>query len=203
MPVPREIVDALESVLGVYFSGVRHRERAAFILCDELVEVACKLRARQHDRKFRMDCTFHAAWHAPGVAIPENPLGQSIQDSRNTRNTMQHVSPAATVDAQHCADAIMDAVSVIEHCWPGASTAHFPDWVRCALRIVRLYSRNGDPGKRQSFEDAMRDGAWRASERPPRRNEIAIQVGRREYWTLLMIQSQVQVEGVLDALGIP
>jgi len=38
MSAPRHIVDALESVLTVYFSNCRHKERAAFILCDELVE---------------------------------------------------------------------------------------------------------------------------------------------------------------------
>jgi hypothetical protein len=37
MSAPRHIVDALESVLSIYFSNCRHKERAAFILCDELV----------------------------------------------------------------------------------------------------------------------------------------------------------------------
>jgi hypothetical protein len=42
MPAPRDIVDALESVTSIYFSDVRHRVRATFILTDELVEVCCK-----------------------------------------------------------------------------------------------------------------------------------------------------------------
>jgi hypothetical protein len=74
MPVPREIVDALESVLGIYFSGIRHPDRAAFILCDELVEMACKLRARENNRRFDMRCDFRQAWNDPGVAIPPEPL---------------------------------------------------------------------------------------------------------------------------------
>ena len=39
MAAPREIVDALDSTLGIFFSGIRHRERATFLLCDELVEI--------------------------------------------------------------------------------------------------------------------------------------------------------------------
>lgn len=61
MPAPVAITDALESVLDIYFSGVRHRERAAFILCDNLVEMACKTKAQQHDHNFVMRCGFHTA----------------------------------------------------------------------------------------------------------------------------------------------
>src|SRR5215213_416195 len=99
MPAPREIVDAMESVLGVYVSAIRHRERAAFILCDELVEMACKLRAREHNYRFDMHCGFAAAIAAPGVNLP-GPLLPSLQATRNTRNVMQHQSGAATVDLQ-------------------------------------------------------------------------------------------------------
>lgn len=149
MPVPREIIDSLESVLGIYFSRIRHRERAAFILTDELVEMTCKLRAREANHKFDMKCGFHDAWNAPGVAIATAVLGHSIQASRNTRNNMQHASAAATVDDEHCANAILDAVSVIDHCWPGGRSRHetldefgspncqtlFQDW-RCEEKTV-------------------------------------------------------------------
>jgi hypothetical protein len=47
MSTPPEIIDALESVLEIYFSGVRHRERAAFILRDNLIEMTCKSNAKQ------------------------------------------------------------------------------------------------------------------------------------------------------------
>jgi len=53
MSTPPEIIDTLESVLEIYFSGVRHRERAAFILCDNLVEMTCKTKAKQDDYRFR------------------------------------------------------------------------------------------------------------------------------------------------------
>jgi hypothetical protein len=32
MPAPRDIIDSLECVISVYFSDVRHKHRAAFIL---------------------------------------------------------------------------------------------------------------------------------------------------------------------------
>ena len=49
----------------------------------------------------------------------------------------------------------------------------------------------------------MRNGQWRAERRHPRKSEVIIPAGRRQYWTLLMIESQVQVEGVLNGLGVP
>lgn len=203
MPAPREIIDALESVLGIYFSDVRHRERVAFILCDELVEMVCKLRAREYNYHFNMRCGFHTAWNAPGVAIPAATLGTSIQASRNTRNNMQHASAASTVDDQYCADAILDAVQVIDHCWPNASTNDFRGWMNCALRIVRLYSSQGNATKRTEFEDAMRNNGWRAEKRQPRIDEFLIRPGLRRYWALVMISSQAQVESILSICGIP
>lgn len=194
MPAPPEISDALESVLGIYFSGIRHRERAAFILIDELIEMACKLRAREHNHTFNMSCGFHQAWNSPGVQIPAATLGGAIQHSRNIRNNMQHASAAATVDDELCADAILDAVAVIDHCWPGTSTNNIRPWMGCALRIVRLFSSQGSQRLKDLFEDGMRNAAWRATNRAPRVSELLIEPGRRQYWTLLMIQSQVQVE---------
>ena len=203
MPCPREIIDVLESILGIYFSGIRHRERAAFILTDELVEMACKIRAREQTHQFNMRCGFHDAWNAPGVQIPADPLGNSIQHNRDTRNNMQHGSAAATVDGQFCADAILDAVRVIDHCWPGTSSNQVVDWKACALRVVRLYSSQGDARLRLLFEDSIRDGGWRVEKRHAKTNELIIMPGRRQYWSLLMAESQVQVETILSSLGIP
>jgi hypothetical protein len=47
MPPPPEISDALESVVGIYFSSIRHRERAAFILMDEQGARSVELRASE------------------------------------------------------------------------------------------------------------------------------------------------------------
>jgi hypothetical protein len=203
MPAPREIVDALESVLGVYFSDIRHRARASFILCDEMVEMACKLRARQANHNFNMSSGFHAAWNAPHVAINPHGLGERIQANRNTRNTLQHQSATATVDDQHCADAILDGVDVIDHCWHESSQNDFRSWMKCALRVVRLQSSHGDGILRQEFEDELRREPWRNERRQPRVHEIIIAPGRRTYWQLLFTQSQAQVESILARLGVP
>jgi len=116
---------------------------------------------------------------------------------------MQHASAAATVDDQHCADAILDAVRVIDHCWPNASTNDFRGWMKCALRVVRLYSSAGDATKRMPFEDAMRDGGWRADRRQPRQNELVIRPGVKQYWALVMSSTYAQVEVLLNGCGIP
>lgn len=203
MPAPRAIIDSYESILGIYFSGVRHRERAAFILVDELVEIVCKLRAREHNHQFNMKCNFHQAWNAPGVQIPPVPHGNSIQARHNTRNLMQHSDPAATVDDQHCADSILEAMEVVELCWPGTVATELPDWMKVGLRIVRLYSSHGDLVKRIPFEDEMRRGQWRIDKRQPRTYELQIEPGRRQHWALLLTQSQVQVEAILSSLAIP
>jgi len=50
MAAPRHIVDALESVLSIYFSNCRHKERAAFILTDELVEITCREKVKLRHR---------------------------------------------------------------------------------------------------------------------------------------------------------
>jgi hypothetical protein len=37
----------------------------------------------------------------------------------------------------------VDAVEVIEHCFPGAKAA-LPDKLKVTIRVVRLFSQNGD-----------------------------------------------------------
>jgi len=138
------------------------------------------------------------------VSLPPNGLGRRVQDRRNTRNNMQHADAAVTVEAQHCADAILDAVRVIDKCWARTSHHHFDSWVKCALRIVRLYSSVGDRLKRQPFEDAMFNTNWRGVSRTSvRLNESRIEPGRRIFWWLTLIRHIHLVERCLDELGIP
>src|SRR5690349_15740129 len=106
MTAPRHIVDALESVVSLYFSNCRHKERAAFILCDELVEVTCrekiKIRIPTLGRMRFAQLLDHAE---VGLNHRTHPLGVLVHACHSTRNDMQHNNPAATVDTQHCADA--------------------------------------------------------------------------------------------------
>lgn len=199
MRAPRSIEDSLESVLGIFFSGIRHKDRAAFILCDELVEMSCKYRALEHNHKFNIAIGFNAAWNAPGVSVPANPLGSAIQNNRNTRNNMQHANAAATVDEIHCADAILDAEKVIMHCWPNTI---FTQRITTALRVVNLYSSKGTNVLRSQFEDAMRGFNWRgelkAAKRPPTQEEIKIRPWEKRNWGLVLSDQWHLVDQILN-----
>lgn len=203
MAAPRDIVDSLESVVSVYFSGVRHNLRAAFILCDETVEVALRAKIKQtvHNlgRMMFHQLLAHAQVNLPGGA---GTLNARLQTTRNTRNDMQHNNPAATVDTQHCADAILDAVACIDHCFPGASAA-FEHRMRIAIRVIRLYSNGGNGRHRGEFERLMNEYAWRTDDRRPRRHESIIAPGVRRNWGQVMFDSSADIETILNQIGAP
>ena len=184
MSAPQEIVDSLECIIDIFLSGVRHRERAAFILCDNLVELACKTKAKQYNHRFDSTCNFYQAWNAQGVALPPDSLGRRVQDYREVRNNMQHGSAAATVDVRYCATAIITAVEVIDHLWVNTSTQHIYYWMQVALKVIRLYSNfYEDTLVRTPFQDLMRDSKWRSPEQTyVRVNSIPIELGQRSYW---------------------
>jgi len=50
MQAPVEIIDFMESILGVFFYDIKQKERAAFILIDNLVEVSCKTKLRENKK---------------------------------------------------------------------------------------------------------------------------------------------------------
>ena len=106
MAAPRDIVDSLECVLSVYFSSVRHNLRAAFILCDEMVEVTMLAKVKAAVPTLgKMSFPQLCDRAETALAYKTHPLGKRIYTTHNTRNNMQHNNAAATVDAQHCADA--------------------------------------------------------------------------------------------------
>ena len=101
----------------------------------------------------------HAAVNFNPIVDAQNPvviqLRVTLHTNHQTRNQLQHVNPALSVDDQHCADAILDAVDTIEHCFSG-SWAGLQFALRIALRVVGLHSSQGDLPQRNEFEDAMR-----------------------------------------------
>jgi hypothetical protein len=115
---------------------------------------------------------------------------------------MQHVNAAFTVDEQHCADAILDAVEAIEHCFPGAFPA-LGEPLKLALRVIRLHSSKGDLRLRGAFEDAMRAHRWNESGRNARVSEPPYPVGSRRHWGLILFPEYAQVESILNRLGVP
>lgn len=203
MPAPRHIVDALESVLTIFFSNCRHKERAAFILCDELVEVTCREKLKQTLPNLGRIQFRGLITHAHvALSITAAGLGRSVYDCHTTRNDMQHNNPAATVDSQHCADAIMDAVEVIEHCFPGAK-ADLPDKLKVTLRVIRLYSQAGDPAQQTAFADAMQGYTWRGDRERARRDEAILAPGHRANWGLVIPSEYARIEAILNRVNVP
>jgi hypothetical protein len=203
MPAPRDIVDGLECVVSIYFSEVRHRLRASFILTDELVEMCCKALAIAHTPtlghiKF-LDLLKHPA-------VDLNPkttaLGAVLWRSHDTRNKMQHGNAAFTVDEQHCADAILDGVDAIDHCFAGASS-FLPEGLKIALRVLRLHSTKGNASLRGKFEDEMRRHPWNGAKRRAPITDPPIPVGTKRYWGMVILPEYIQVEAILNRLGIP
>jgi hypothetical protein len=108
MSAPRHIVDSLESVLSIYFSNCRLKERAAFILCDELVEVTCRDRVKQTVPRAtveQLNFPDLLAHPTAGLNVATPGLERSALEYHRARNDIQHNNPAATVDGQYCADA--------------------------------------------------------------------------------------------------
>lgn len=207
MAAPRHIVDSLECVISVFFSSVRHNLRAAFILCDELVEVTCKAKAKQKNPKLGKINFFDLLKHQD-VALDSKTtaLGGSLFASHQTRNNLQHENPAATVDVQHCADAILDAVQAIEHCFPGTTAAlNFPPAIRVAMRVTRLLSSQGDLFQRSAFKSAMHDHGWRIEPKGKlsKQNEVIINPGEQDHWGIALFRDYAAVEKLLDKIGVP
>ena len=203
MAAPRHIVDALESVLSLYFSNCRHKERAAFILCDELVEVTCREKVRLELPSLgRMQFRALVTHVEVGFNVSIPGLGKSIFDCHKTRNDMQHNNPAATVDSQYCADAIMDSVEVIEHCFPGAKEA-LPEKLKVTLRVVRLFSQHGDPRQQTEVGDAMQTHQWRGNRDRARQEEVIVAPGPRANWGLVIPSEYARVEALLNRVGVP
>ena len=203
MSAPRHIVDSLESVLSLYFSNCLHKERAAFLLCDELVEVTCRDKVKQSGSNPRqLDFPSLMTHQSVGFDISIPGLGRAVNECHRARNDMQHNNPAATVDPRYCADAIIDAVEVIEHCFPGTKSA-LPDRLKVTIRVVRLLSRQGDQRQQTEFGNAMQAHQWRGDRERAKREEVIVAPGPRANWGLVIPSEFARVEGLLDRVGVP
>jgi hypothetical protein len=204
---PIEIIDAFEPILDIFLSDIRHRERAAFILCDNLVEMACRTKHTQYCRRNNSQpntrCNFHAALRLQGFRLAQE-IRERLQQRRDTRNLMQHQSASVAVDAQTCADAIIDIPTVMIKLWGRNALDNLRIWQLVSIRIVKLYSSSGNPIMRGQFEDLMRSEHWRASaeDRKPRINEKIIECGLRNHWAIAVKQHSSQVEQMLNNLGL-
>ena len=105
MQAPVEIIDFLESILSIFFYDIKHKERSAFILVDNLVEVSCKARLRERNKQFNRNMDLKEILRISGIG---SELKKRLLARRNERNTMQHHLVAVTVTKDHCADSIVD-----------------------------------------------------------------------------------------------
>ena len=138
-----------------------------------------------------------------GAVLGSGSSSREFQYGHDTRNKMQHVNAAFTVDDdQHCADAILDAVDAVEFCFPDTS-ATLSDALKVTLRVIRLHSSKGDARLPGAFEDAMRAHRWNGTDRKARVSEPPYPVGSRRFWGLVMMPEYAQVEAILNRLDVP
>jgi len=203
MRAPRDIVAALECVTSIFFSDVRHKNRAAFILCDELVEMTCKTKAKASNHQLGK-VGFHSLLCDAGRTAQSGKCDFRTRRSfvHRTRNDMQHNNAAATVDDPHCADVILDAVHVIDHCYPGAS-AEFSDGMKVLLRVIGLHATNGNKSKLAAFEGAMVNNRWGGPKPKIRTVVLPVSVGHRRYSGIVIHSEYATIEALLNRVGAP
>ena len=155
MHAPNEVLDLLETILGIFFYDIRYKERSVFILCDNLVELSCKTKIKQLNHKEDVKkMSFYSA-------LTKVKIGEKLRDRllirRDIRGDMQHQIAGITIDKQQCADSIIDLVLLIKHrnLWGKYAFDPAPAWMFCGLRIVKLYSRLGETRKRKLLEDTL------------------------------------------------
>ena len=115
---------------------------------------------------------------------------------------MQHNNPAATVDSQHCADAVIDAVDVMEHCF-SASKITLPDKLKVTLRVMRLLSQHGDPHQQSEFGNAMQQHPWRGNRERAKQDEVIVAPGPGANWGLVIPSEFARVRDVAGSSRCP
>lgn len=152
MSTPKEIIDFLESIIGIYLSDIRHKERASFILCDNLIEISCKTKIKERNSNDNVRRDFPTSLEDAKV---NKKLKGKLLKRHQIRNEMQHAKLGITVDNQDCAYAIIGLVELLKKLWGKYALDDIPEWLSCALRIVELYSSSSNHLKVKIFEDKL------------------------------------------------
>lgn len=206
MPVPKHVVDALESVAAVFFTNVRHQHRASFILCDGLVEITCREKVKPTVKRLgKIDFLQLLRMKVVGLDPDISDLGKAVWEHHVLRNHLHHDNPGAGVDAARCAAAIRDAVKVIEFLFPDSQRT-FPECLQVTLRIIKLFESDTEERFRTSFMQAMRQHSWRVGTgkaRPPKQHEFIIALGEPAYWGLAIASDLTAVYVMLEDVGAP
>lgn len=227
MQAPMEIIDSLESILSIYFYDITQKERSSFILVDNLAEVSCKIRLRERDKHFGHNSDLREILKLAGIG---GELKRRLLGRRKDRNSMQHDLVSITVTPEHCADAIVDLCELLKKLWGKYYLDSAQDWILCALRIAKLYSRTGDQDKRINLENILEKHNWNSvlesevvtfqsalekaeleyesftgiplGRAKPNANELIISIGSRKHWTLLLKRFPRDISICLDDLGV-
>ena len=224
---PMELLDSFESILSIFFYDIRQKERSVFILVDNLVEVSCKARLRERNKHFNHNLGLEEILKVSSIG---GELKKRLLRRRKERNSMQHELVAITVSSEHCADSIVDLCELVKKLWGKYAFDSAHDWIICALRIVNLYSRLGNPDKRINLEKYLGKYKWNsviegeeftfqpALEKmklefesytgtpigrvKPNDNEIIISIGSPKHWTLLLKRFYKDVIICLDDMEV-
>jgi len=227
MQAPMELLDSFESILSIFFYDIRQKERSVFILVDNLVEVSCKSRLRERNKHFEHNIGLEETLKISGIG---GELKKRLLRRRKERNSMQHDLVAITVSSEHCADSILDLCELVKKLWTKYALDVANDWVICALRIVKLYSRSGDESKRINLENYLEKYKWNSvieneeftflpalekmklefesytgtpiGRTKPNDNEIIISIGSQKHWTLLLKRFYKDVIICLDEMDV-
>ncbi len=229
MKTPTEIIDLLESILGIYFYDIKHKNRSTFILVDNLVEITLKVRLIQLSPSFNVKIDFPVLLDK--IRIP-NRLKEKLLKNHTLRNEFQHKSPILTIDNEKCADSILFLIDLIKKIWGKNSLMDIPRRVECGLRLVKLHSSLGDIKKRKNFKDYIQNNVdWNRVEinedtriyynnkdgliynfygpegQAPgkqiiNKNELVIKIGSEEHWSYILRHYTHIVEECFNILSI-
>lgn len=225
MHAPKEITDYLEPIISIYLSDFRHKERSAFILCDNLIELSCKLRIKERNPADNNNRNRDFPGAVVDAKIPKKFM-EALLKRHRIRNDMQHEKMGVAIDPQDCACDILNVVKVIKKLWGKYALDSASDWVICALRIVELYSNSSNMSKKSLLENKLlKETDWNfrpyheedekkiveedekkfvkddgMTKRLPKKNEIIIEVGAKIYWSLLVREKTELVNQCLDEI---
>jgi hypothetical protein len=223
MLAPKEILDFIESIISIFLYEIRQKERAVFILVDNLVELSCKARIRERGKLITSQKELKNFLKLANVG---GDLKRRLLSRRKERNTMQHDLVAVTVSNEHCADAILDLQRLIKKLWGKYAFDGVEEWVNCAFRVIKLYSRSTSKKKREIFEQRLiKEVNWglesvlnkdhnylidydgkldeiSSGKRLPNNDEIIVSIKSPELWVIIVREYTLKVQSCLDDLDI-
>jgi len=155
MKAPSEILDLLEPIISIYFYQIPYKNRAVLILSDNLAEISCKIKI--HERNPSEDLNYVRSPELLKRVKTPKKLKEELLKFHSVRNEFQHKSPIYTVEEKTSDDSVLTTISLIKFLWKKDALKDTQDWVSCGLRIMKLFSSNGNLQRRYSLENKLLD----------------------------------------------